>query len=311
MTKHQRQARLNELASQYDLFLTAMDFAMAELAESVGLQTIIYDALTWYWPVIPPAVKNAELYIAQRFFGVAERLEAEAGAFPAYALVPPIVIANKGREKRHILLNMGGLQNPFWNSNDAIAYAKLMLEAVSAAMPEGQTLVVATSAAIAAALDDPRVVTFSHRSIIEAFRKAQVAIMTSGLGNIYDAASFDVPTLWLPPANDSQGQQAELLEKHGCSDERLDWCELSGPIDYTAPQTAVLQEITAALRSITESEALRRKLTAATAQKLQALGAYTGSKTTHLLRLFGANGARNICDTIIELLERGAHVRTE
>lgn len=30
--------------------------------------------------------------------------------------------------------------------------------------------------------------------------------MTPGLGNIYDAATFAKHVVWLPPANDSQGQ---------------------------------------------------------------------------------------------------------
>src|SRR4051812_3790761 len=46
----QKSELLESLASQYDYFLTAMDLVMAGLTEQIGLKTIIYDALTWYWP---------------------------------------------------------------------------------------------------------------------------------------------------------------------------------------------------------------------------------------------------------------------
>ncbi|MFF7689737.1 hypothetical protein ACFZB6_26785 [Streptomyces syringium] len=46
-------AILRDMAPRYDLFITAMDFEMAELARHAGLDVAVYDALTWYWPTVP------------------------------------------------------------------------------------------------------------------------------------------------------------------------------------------------------------------------------------------------------------------
>ncbi len=311
VTPHEKSRLMNELAGKYDLFVTAMDFDMAEMAQEVGMKTIIYDALTWYWPEIHPAVKNAELYIAQQFFGVKERLTDEADVFPAYRLVPPIVSTCDSAEKLHILLNMGGLQNPDWDFDDTITYAKLMLNTVAAAVPETETLVVTTSSRVAEALNDPRVVTLPRQRMINALEEASVAIMTPGLGNIYDAATFDVPTLWLPPANDSQGQQSKLLAENGCCDESIDWSELTGPIDYKAPQTMVLQGITTALRTVTKNEPLKRKLSAIAAEKLLVLDSRQNSNARKLLQLFGTNGVADICEAIIGHLRSMAYADTK
>jgi len=62
-------AVLADIFSQYDIFLTALDFCMAEKARAAGLTVVIYDPLTWYWKTIPQVVKDADLYIAQDFFG--------------------------------------------------------------------------------------------------------------------------------------------------------------------------------------------------------------------------------------------------
>ncbi|MDB5184510.1 MAG: hypothetical protein JWN38_318 [Candidatus Saccharibacteria bacterium] len=311
MTSHEKRILMNQLATRYDLFVTAMDFSMAEIAEAAAMPTVIYDALTWYWPQIHPAIKHADLYIAQQFFGVQERLALEASAFPAYAVVPPIVAANEGAEKQHVLLNMGGLQNPYWDFHDAVAYAQLMLNAVSAALPETETLIVTTSATIAKALHDPRVSTLSRQSMIDALRRAKTAIMTPGLGNIYDAASFNVPTLWLPPANDSQGQQSMLLAENGCCDESLDWSELTGAIDYRAPQTVVVQAITHALQAVTHSKNLRQQLSRLSSQKFQALSTHQNSNAKNLLQLFGSDGAIDIASAIAQHVESRTYVGTK
>lgn len=49
--------------------------------------------------------------------------------------------------------------------------------------------------------------------------------------------------IWLPPVNDSQGQQMVLLKQHHMLDFGIDWSDLFEPIDYFAPQKDVLKQI--------------------------------------------------------------------
>jgi len=58
--------------SGYDAVLTALDNEVAILAVDAGLRVAIYDPLAWYFAEIP-AVAKRTLYLAQDFFGVAER----------------------------------------------------------------------------------------------------------------------------------------------------------------------------------------------------------------------------------------------
>jgi hypothetical protein len=300
-----KENHMKELANTYDFFFTAMDTAMAEQAQKFGMKTIVYDALTWFWRTIHPSIKSADLYIAQRFFGVEERLKAEAQSFPHFKVVSPIVTQYKqAADKTCVLLNLGGLQNPFWSFEDTLLYARAMYDAVKVAVPQHTQLVIATSASIAQALGDPDVKTYSRQEMLKLLATAKYAIMTPGLGNMYDAASFNIPTLWLPPANDSQGQQMHLLTQNNYCDEYIDWSDTSTTIDYTAAKLKVLPDITRALRTSD-----RKKLHALMTKKVKNISVLNDSKTTALLQKFGANGAEEICSTIIEHIEGGAHAR--
>ena len=68
-----------------------MDFAMAKQMQAHGLQTIVYDALTRYRKTPPSVIKTADLYIAQNFCGVGERLAGPARAETNHQIVSPIV----------------------------------------------------------------------------------------------------------------------------------------------------------------------------------------------------------------------------
>lgn len=246
LSDDERLAWLRRLAPRYDLFVTAMDFEEAVLARRAGLHVAVYDALTWFWPEIPAVAGDATLYIAQDFFGVRERLAANPALRRNSMVVPPIIpllpprqvwrTGRPGDERgRHVLLNLGGLQNPYWEPSDAAAYARLMLDAVRAAQPAGRSVVVTTSRGVTEALGDPDVRTADRDTVLDLMSGAAYACMTPGLGNIYDAAATGVPTLWLPSANETHHLQARLLSEHGFCDARVDWPDVGGPADYGVP----------------------------------------------------------------------------
>lgn len=37
------------IVKEYDFFITALDFEKARLAKEIGIKTIVYDTLLWYW----------------------------------------------------------------------------------------------------------------------------------------------------------------------------------------------------------------------------------------------------------------------
>ncbi len=286
---------IQEILTTYDIFVTALDFETAAIAKSAGLKVIIYDPLTWYWKLLPEIISQSDLYLAQDFFGVRERLKNEANLFPKNVqIVPPIVSQVRQRiSKRYTLINLGGLQNPLWTVDDVSHYAQTFIEVIKRCLPQGEELIIATSNAIAAKLNDNKVRSYNRAEMYEILENTKYAFMTSGLGNIYDAAKFDIPTIWLPPANDSQGQQLELLKKHRVSDGQIDWADFGKPIDYFAEQTVVLKKIKDAIYSVSDpvvhvSEACR------------SVNKKEGSSTKALLDQFGTGGAEKVGALVYE-----------
>ncbi len=289
---------IKNVLSTYDIFVTALDFETAALAKSAGLKVIIYDPLTWYWKIIPPIVSASDMYLAQDFFGVKERLTKEPDLFPEnIKIIPPIVSQRRQRNsKKYVLINLGGLQNPLWSVDDVFEYAKTFIGAIKACLAPDEELVVATSNAVAMKMNDEKVRNYSRSEMFEILENTKYAFMTAGLGNIYDAAKFDIPTIWLPPANDSQGQQLEILKRQNLTDGQIDWSLLGKPIDYFDKQTAVLKNIKEAIYSAPGSSTLESVVSAA-CEKINDKGS---SITSALLDKFGTGGAEKVADLIFE-----------
>ncbi|MBS1993005.1 MAG: hypothetical protein JSS83_20950 [Cyanobacteria bacterium SZAS LIN-3] len=297
---------LDRLFAGYDVFLTALDFDMAERARRAGLWVAVYDPLTWYWKEISPAVRACHLYLAQDFFGVRERMVGEAESFGEAVVVPPIVSqtpsAPEDLPREHVLLNLGGLNNPYWTAEDTLAYARLVVSSVVQSGAVKLPLVIAANSVIAAALPEYGVRNFSREQMQGVLASASYALMTPGLGNIYDAARHNVPTIWLPPANDSQGQQLKLLEANGMADGSLDWetfvqsgdeAVAAAELDYKADQGDILKSITALVAGTAGSAELRAALTRRIAALIAGLEGDSGGCTALTAR-FGSGGAEQL-----------------
>lgn len=330
VTAELQDAVLADIFAQYDVFLTALDFGMAEKARAAGLKVVIYDPLTWYWKTIPPVVKAADLYIAQDFFGVRERL-AEApedfGDSARIRVVPPIIgdVGHAAGERDTVLLNLGGLNNPFWSAEGTLAYARLIVEAFAKVASNVDVVItankcIAANARIAEELAEFGVKNLSRSQMQEVLKGAKFALMTPGLGNVYDAARFDIPTIWLPPANDSQGQQLFMLVEADMIDGHVDWHHLlpGKAIDYSADQTEVLKKISAAVTRTCDSKTARKVLERHLAESIESLARTIEwrletrrssssrppvlSLTSQLVDRFGAGGARDVGRLVAELV---------
>ncbi len=292
---------LNEIFAQYDVFVTALDFAMAEMAVRQGLTVCIYDPLTWYWKTIPPVVNEVDLYIAQNFFGVEERLNSAEFAAATWQTVAPIVGNQSDRvaDKDLVLVNLGGLSNPLWTSNEALSYARQILEAVLPTL-EGQKVVVAANSAISSALAHLGAKNLSREQMQVVLQQAKYALMTPGLGNIYDAARFNTPTIWLPPANDSQGQQLALLNKSRLVDGLVDWHQILpiSAIDYSAEQGDVLKSVASAVEQAQSSKRAKTQLAKLLRRQIKALP--QNSRLTALVERFGSGGAQQVAELVYQ-----------
>lgn len=287
-----------EIVQGFDVFVTAMDWNKALISESVGVPCVLYDALAWYWPQELP-IDKVSLYIAQDFYGVEERVSGKGGV-----IVPPIVKSGQPVDRDTVLLNLGGLQNPYWPNDVVLTYARAVITAFRKSVTG--PYVIAANAQIVQAIGGEDIKVFSRDEIMELLPRLRAAVLTPGLGNIYDAAVNSIPTLFLPPANDSQGQQLDLLIDHGVVDSFMDWSDLiEGKINYKADQVQVLTEIKDAISLVSKSPELLSKLDRIFAGHINNLIHQRDSKLTSLILTFGQNG---IAEVAFQILNFSKHI---
>ena len=262
------------------------------------MKVVIYDSLSWFWRKIPKVVHKCQLYLTGDFFGVRERVSGWENA----VIVPSMVSTPRPiRGNEHVLLNLGGLQNPQWEFADGVKYARSIIAAVEEVLPD-ENLVVAASRRISEALGHPRVRNYPRSEMHALLENASMSLMTPGLGNILDAAKFGLRTVWLPPANDSQGQQLEWLRQSGCCDAHVDWSRLKCPVDYHQKQAEVLRHISEVTQ---EMPALHSCLVKCLSSAILDLEKPGSRRTPLLLDLFGTGGAEKATDYFMKKVGEG------
>ena len=203
-----------------------------------------------------------------------------------------------------LLVNMGGLSNPYLEDEDLQVFASVIFTAVHEVLqPQFQDVYFVTSKKIAEGVNGSfKVTTMLPSQIQEILSRSRLAIMTSGLGNIYEASVMQKAVLWLPPMNDSQGQQIKLLQQHHMIDFSIDWHQLlveEAPIDYFAPQNEVLQRISVCMRKFALDLEAQAKLKRALG-KLNINAAEEQSSLSKLSKTFEVDGAKQASENILQ-----------
>ena len=304
---------------QYDVLITASDFEIADLAKAQGLKVIIYDPLAWYWQEIPAAISRADLYLAQNFLMVEERIRMHKEKFPETIVVPPIVSGlhrqHEEQQTNDLLVNTGGLMNPLVEPQVLMDYAQVILSCAHKNFSQQYDHVHYTgSRALAETLQRFDVKTLQPHQVQTTLEQSKLALMTSGLGNIFEAASMAKKVIWLPPANDSQGQQLRLLQRYNLTDGNIDWHDIFAdeePIDYFAAQPDVLNRITKRVKRLVSEPAAQKRLCAQMAAAAQSLNDKKNASLATLAEYFSYGGGRVISDEIVHWLKKSAEVSLE
>lgn len=299
-------------ARNYDIFITACDFKAARWAKEMNLQVMIYDPLTWYWDKVPDIVTQSDFYVAQNFFGVAERLKLEAGSFPEYVIIPAIVSdlheTTEVKDQDLLLVNIGGLSNPYFAQVDLQEFAGNLLTAIRNLL-EGEygEVVCVTSASIRQAVQHIcPAITLQPQEVQRKLSASKLAIMTSGLGNIYEASAMQKQVIWLPPSNDSQGQQIKLLQQHGMVDYMIDWSDIfeDAPIDYFDSQEKVMRQIAICMKRLSQEPEAQAKFQTLLGKAFQASKINKTSALVQLAATFGIQGAKKAVESMLQRMDK-------
>lgn len=287
---------MEKIIDTYDVFFTALDFKMAEISVKHNVPTIIYDSLTWYWKTIPKIVKsNKVLYIAQNFLGVSERINNESDMFNLTCIVNPIIepidLYSKGH-KDIVLLNLGGIKNPYWSNDTIIKYTKEILRNLPKNLPKNLNIVIIGNSLISNHFVE--ITTKSYKEVLLLLPRVKLSIVTPGLGNIYDNANYHIPTIFLPPVNDSQELQASLMEKHDFVEHNISWEDIGIKIDFTKTQKNIMEQIKNAIDILSINIEFQENFKNKLLESCEKSKNLTTSKCSKLLTLFGNSGTNQV-----------------
>lgn len=292
----QTEKLIEKLSKEYDMFFSAMDFELAERFREKWLWTWIYDALTWFWKKIPDWWKNANLYIAQNFLDVEERLGFEK--MTNAKIVSPIIsdLCNTELERNKIILNFWWLTNPFWKDETICHYAHKIISAVTKATETNkEEVIILWNKKIAEMMPENNIQTLNRKKMLDLLKVTKLAIANSGLANIYEASMFDIPTMRLPAANNSQGQQLQLIDKNKMIDGKIDREDLNMPINYKWKQQLVMNNIMKNIESFPE-KLFKEKLI----KTLAEVSSQSSSKSKWLIEKFGYWWDSQVANILIE-----------
>jgi hypothetical protein len=292
------------LCAEHDAALVSCDIPAGEAARAAGIPFGFYDPIPWFWPEWPSVFESADLYMCQAFFGVRERVHDTRR--PNVVVVPPMVpgLSQAATTRgRHVLMNLGGICNPLHSQETSVSYARLVTTIVPVAARLYAEVHVATSQLIAGPMqhDVPAARTLPPRQVQHLLGISELAAMTPGLGNIYEAAALAKRVFWLPPANASQGQQLVLLQQNGLAPFAADWHDIlpaRAPIDYWKSDPTVAKDIADAIEDAWNDRAAAERLRA---RFLQAHREPATPNPLHaLLDRFGAGGDRHVAEIFVK-----------
>jgi hypothetical protein len=185
----------------------------------------------------------------------------------------------------------------------SVCYARLVMAIVPAAARLYSEVHVVTSQRIASHLQHvvPAARTMPPRQVQELLGTGELAVMTPGLGNIYEAAALAKRVFWLPPANASQGQQLVILQQRGLAPLAADWHDIlpaRAPIDYWRSDPTVAKDIADAIEGAWNNPAAAERLRARFLQAHRA--PETPDPLNALLDRFGAGGDREVAELFVK-----------
>ncbi len=305
------------LCAEHDAALVSCDVPAGEAASAAGIPFGCYDPLLWFWPERPSVFESAEVYMCQDFFGVRERVD-DPGR-PNVVVVPPMLpglVSTATERGSRVLVNLGGICNPLHPQDASVSYARLVMTILPAAAQRYAEVHVATSQQIASHIQHEvsAARTVPTREVQRLLGTCELAAMTPGLGNIYEAAALAKRVFWLPPANASQGQQLVLLRQRGLAPFAADWHDIlpgRAPIDYWRPEPIAMMDVADAIEDAWKDPAAAERLRT---RFLQAHGEPATPNPLHaLLVLFGAGGDRRVAEIFVErvltpLVRSGSHL---
>jgi uncharacterized protein (TIGR00661 family) len=209
---------LKARAGAYDCVINVMDFSI----KNIGIPMVMIDQLSWYWDSEVP-VQDYDVYLAQRWLST-QLSEAYVDRLPT--VLARAVPAQQQPRAYKVLLNFGGLINPFLSQAQIKHYVQTVAECVKR-LSDSVKIIGNYKLQTITGLDIECVDIATAHALLQ---RCSLFIGTAGIGNICDVADLKKPYIWLPPTNPSQARQLEMIGRRNA----IDWCDMPGndSVDY-------------------------------------------------------------------------------
>ncbi|MGL4758072.1 MAG: hypothetical protein ACRCXZ_01960 [Patescibacteria group bacterium] len=277
------------LFDEYDLVIIALDWQFANLATKSKAQIHFVDGLTWFWDGIDPLISEFAGYWAVNFVGVNEILDKIKTINPNSHLVSPFMEElDTMTPRQNRVISFGGVVNPVFESRTGSIFAKTILNIVHQG---GCFDYVLGSKSL-----DNRINPVNTSQIGSIMNSASIFVGTAGLGHICDSIYYQIPTLFLPPCNDSQYRQTQLLPNTDRNWDYIQWDDLGRDydVDWDQPQKEILLQIEINIQKLENDHLAKLNLTDCLLNFLLVNLNYQPPSYSFLAKEWGYNGQDQI-----------------
>jgi hypothetical protein len=235
ITKFVNQSKITiHKLQQYDYVVVVMDWEFAKLAVEANCKVIFVDALSWFWRDIDPVVDKLDCYLGINFAGVNRVVESINN--PNSFVIPQMIDKPHGVTKSDSgVVSIGGVTNPLYSDFYASKYARIAIDSVLYSRPKARLF---GNRSLDLRLNHSTKAEFDN-----CLSRAKYFIGTSGLGHITECIAHGTAALFLPPVNDSQYLQLQLLGHRSANWDYVSWEELGYEIDWNTNQASITQQI--------------------------------------------------------------------
>ena len=307
-------SRIISILSQCDLFINVMDFSISALAKLAGCPYVLVDSLLWFWPDLPAGIREADIYFCQNFFESIEYKINKYGLSNAH-IIGPVISEDFRKNSRinQVIVNFGGMENPYVtvgkNSNYPFIILKNILPVLkqefSHILVTGREKILKICRTIFPESKTLKFKMLNQKQMLEELYQSKAMFTAPGIQSFYDAAD-KLPIFCLPPQNNSNLRNLQLLIRHGAIKNYFQWDDLL-PENTLNSSSFDRQEMDIVLKMIrlfenekTIQHLFKKKVTAFLTDKANWSNLIKAQKKS--LENLGENGTKTIIKHIHQIL---------
>jgi len=256
-----------------DLFVSVMNPVSTKFAKCCGTPVAQIDSLFWMWDNISPETVQSELYFIQNFDGVKEQMEKFKDKLRNPILVGPIVMEKPvtKNKKNQLVVNFGGIESALIkigkNSNYPFTVSRILFDILESQNDFDSVLFVGLDKIMKqleknSKLKNARFAFLEHKEFLKELAESRLLLTSPGLTTSFEAFSFGIPTVFLPPQNYSQYWNIEKFKKHSLVCQDTGWADLIPElgIGENEPEEEGVKKVLEAIRKFDKEKKIQQKV---------------------------------------------------